>query len=443
MANVLRRMNWSAMSPDQRDALCRRGLDDIFDPALRASIGSLIEDVRNRGDQAVCDALARFDGISLTPGQLRVTAEEIAAASIDPAVEAAIIDAISHLRAFNDQLMERASDWQIEIEHGLVAGEKISPIASVGLFVPSGKASYPSVAYQLGVPAMVAGVPNVVLVVPPVPGGNGEVDPAVLVVCRLLGITNVFRINGPAGIAALGFGTESIPRVRKVVGPGSPAVTIAQVEMQRHGLATMMLLGPTESLVLTDHTADPVRLAADLLIEAEHGTDSTVVLVTPSTELVDLVDAELERQLADLPQVRADAARTSLGTNGGAVITDNMNDAVDVANVFAPEHLQVIIDPRHEEAVVDALVNAGEILIGQNTPFSAANFVIGCPASLPTSGFAHVSSGITVDAFLKRTAVARANEAALRRMSGSIVALADHEGFPAHGNAIRRRFRQD
>lgn len=440
MANVLRRMEWSAMSPDQRDALCRRGLDDIFDPVLRESIGALIEDVRVRGDLAVCDALARFDGISLRPDQLRVTQAEIESATIDPAVEGAIIDAISHLRAFNDELMERASDWQIEIENGLVAGEKISPIASVGLFVPSGKASYPSVAYQLGVPAMVAGVPNVVLIVPPVPGGTGEVDPAVLVVCRLLGITNVFRINGPAGIAALGFGTESIPRVRKVVGPGSPAVTIAQVEMQRHGLATMMLLGPTESLVLTDHTADPVRLAADLLIEAEHGTDSTVVLVTPSAELVDLVDDELERQLTDLPQVRADAARASLGVNGGAVITANMNDAVDVANTFAAEHLQVIVDPRHEEAVVDALVNAGEILVGQDTPFSAANFVIGCPASLPTSGFAHVSSGITVEAFLKRTAVARANESALRRMSRSIISLADHEGFPAHGNAIRRRF---
>ena len=440
MARVLRRMEWSAMTDDQRAALCERGLAAIFDPALRTSINDLIEDVRARGDQAVCDALARFDGISLRPDQLRVSAEEIAAARIDPAVEAAIIDAISHLRAFNDQLMERASDWQIEIENGLFAGEKITPITSVGLFVPSGKASYPSVAYQLGVPAVVAGVRNIVLVVPPVPGGNGEVDPAVLVVCRLLGIENVFRVNGPAGIAALGFGTQSIPRVHKVVGPGSPAVTIAQVEMQRHGLATMMLLGPTESLVLSDHTADPVRLAADLLIEAEHGTDSSVVLVTPSGELVDLVDEELERQIADLPDVRAQAARASLGVNGGAVITDNMNDAVDVANMYAPEHLQLIVDQRHEEAVVDALINAGEILIGQNTPFSAGNFVIGCPASLPTSGFAHVSSGITVDAFLKRTAVAKANEAALRRMSRSIVALADHEGFAAHGDAIRRRF---
>ena len=440
MAPVMRRMEWSRMGAQERADLCRRGLDDIFAPGLRASIGDLIEDVRTRGDAAVCDALARFDGISLRPDQLRVTAEEIAAARIDPAVESAIIDAISHLRAFNDHVMERAADWQIEIENGLVTGEKITPVSSVGLFVPSGKASYPSVAYQLGVPAVVAGVREIVLVVPPVPGGNGEVDPAVLTVCRLLGITQVFRVNGPAGIAALGFGTESIPRVRKVVGPGSPAVTIAQVEMQRHGLATMMLLGPTESLVLTDHTADPSLLAADLLIEAEHGTDSSVVLVTPSPEIIDLVDQELERQLADLPDVRANAARAALGVNGGAVLTANMNDAVDVANTYAPEHLQLIVDARYEEAVVDALVNAGEILIGQDTPFSAGNFLIGCPASLPTSGFAHVSSGITAEAFLKRTAVAKANGAALRRMSQSIVSLADHEGFPAHGNAIRRRF---
>jgi histidinol dehydrogenase len=433
-------MNWSAMSLAERAALCRRGLDDIFDPSLRESIGALIEDVRVRGDDAVCDALERFDGITMEPAQLRVSTEEIQGAQVDEHVEDAIIDAISHLRAFNDHVLERASDWQIEIENGLVAGEKVTPITSAGLFVPSGKASYPSVAYQLAVPAVVAGVPTLAMVVPPVPGGRGEVDPAVLTVCRLLGITEVFRANGPAGIAALGFGTNTFPQVRKVVGPGSPAVTLAQVEMQRHGVATMMLLGPTESLVLTDHTADPLRLAADLLIEAEHGTDSAVVLVTPSPELIDLVDVELERQLADLPPHRAEAARSSLGRNGGAVLTANMNDAVDVANMYAPEHLQLVVDARYEETVIDALVNAGEILVGQNTPFCAGNFLIGCPASLPTSGFAHVSSGITVETFLKRTAVARANEAALRRMSRSILSLADHEGFPAHGNAIRRRF---
>ena len=156
--------------------------------------------------------------------------------------------------------------------------------------MPSGKASYPSVAYQLGVPATVAAVPRIVLVVPPIPGGDGAVDPAVLVVCRKLGITEVFRVNGPAGLAALGFGTESIPRVRKIVGPGSPAVTCAQVELQRHGVATMMLLGPTESLVIADGDADAQRLASDLLIEAEHGTDSSVVLVTTSDRLADAAE---------------------------------------------------------------------------------------------------------------------------------------------------------
>ena len=440
MSAVLRRLNWSQMSPTERDALCRRGLDDIFEPGLRASITSLIDDVRTRGDAAVCDALARFDGITLRPDQLRVTAEEIAAATVDPALENALEDAISHLRAFNEELRERASDWQMEIESGLTAGEKITPIASVGLFVPSGKASYPSVAYQLGVPAVVAGVPNIVLIVPPIPGGNGEVDPAVLVVCRMLGITNVFRVNGPAGIAALGFGTETIPQVRKVVGPGSPAVTIAQVEMQRHGLATMMLLGPTESMVVADHTAHVGRLAADLLIEAEHGTDSSVVLVTTSEDLIERVDVELEIQLGDMPEVRATAARSSLGPNGGAVLVSSLQEAAAVANMYAPEHLQLAVDPSHEEAMIDLIDNAGEILVGQHTPFSAGNFVIGCPASLPTSGFAQVSSGITVDAFLKRTAVAKATEPALRRMANTIVAMSDHEGFSAHGNAIRRRF---
>ena len=436
---VMRIQRWSDMDDAARDALFDRGLGDIFEPSLRASIGALIDDVRERGDVAVCDALARFDGIAIEPSHLRVSGEEIAGATVSADVDAALDDAIAHVRAFNEAQLDRLGAWSFESEPGLVVGEKLSPVASVGLFVPSGKASYPSVAYQLATPAVVARVPQIALVVPPVPGGSGEVDPAVLVVCRKLGITDVFRVNGPAGIAALGFGTATIPRVRMVVGPGSPAVTIAQVEMQRNGVKTMMLLGPTESVVIADATADPYRVAADLLIEAEHGTDSATVLLTPDESFADAVDAELAGQVAELPGPRATAARAALGENGGCVVTADLDEAVAVANRYAPEHLQVAVAADSEAAVVDALVNAGEILVGQNTPFSAANFVIGCPASLPTSGFAHVSSGITAATFLKRTAVARADESALARMAPSVIALADHEGFPAHAAAIRRR----
>ena len=427
------------MSDDDRRALCARGLDAIFDADLKAAIGRIIDDVREHGDEAVCRALREFDGVTLEPHQLRATDDEIEAATVSPDVDAAIDDAVSHLRAFNEQVMARAADWSFESEPGLTVGEKVTPISSAGLFVPSGKASYPSVAYQLGVPATVAGVPTIAMIVPPMPGGSGDIDPAVLAVCRKLGISEVFRVNGPAGVAALGFGTESIPQVRKIVGPGSSPVACAQVEMQRYGVATMMILGPTESLVIADDSADPRLAAADLLNEAEHGTDSAVVLVTPSKALADAIDRELEIQLTDLPTVRADAARSALGVNGGCVLTSDLHEAAAVANQWAPEHLQLAVDPAVEAGVLDLLVNAGEILVGQHTLFSAGNFVIGCPASLPTGGFAHVSSGVTADTFLKRTAVARADERARRRMTPTILAMSDHEGFSAHGNAARIR----
>ena len=437
--SVMRRMRWSAMTEGERAALCSRGLEAIFDDGLKAAIGRIIDDVREHGDEAVCRALRDFDKVSLEPHQLRATADELAAATVDPAVDAAIDDAIAHLRAFNEQLMERAADWSFTSEPGLTVGEKVTPISSAGLFVPSGKASYPSVAYQLAVPATVAGVPELALVVPPMPDGSGRIDPAVLVVCRKLGIDQVFRVNGPAGVAALGFGTATIPQVRKIVGPGSPPVACAQVEMQRYGVATMMILGPTESLVMADDSADPRLAAADLLNEAEHGTDSAVLLVTTSASFADAVDAELERQLADLPAARAEAARAALGPNGGCVLVGDLAEGAAVANRWAPEHLQVAVAADREAEVLDLLVNAGEILVGQHTLFSAGNFVIGCPASLPTGGFAHVSSGITAEAFLKRTAVARADATALARMTPTILAMCEHEGFPAHANAARIR----
>ena len=438
----MRVMEWATMSSVERDRLVDRDIDAMIPASLREQIASLIADVRARGDAAVVDALRTFDKVEVEPAGLRVSDAEwdAAPAKVPAELAGAIDDMIDHIRRFNEQVMTHRGNWSFESDPGLMVGERTSAIASAGLFCPSGKASYPSVLAKLGTPAVVAGVAQVAVVVPPQPGANGAVDPVVLMVARALGLREVFRANGPAGVAALAFGTESIPRVVKVMGPGSLPVTVAQMEVQRHGTSTQMALGPTESLVIADDSADPMRLAADLLIEAEHGTDSCTLLVTVSAHLAARVEDELVRQIAALPRERAEAAASSLGVNGGCVIVRSLEEACEVANAFAPEHLQVAVADAAVDAVVGRLVHAGEILIGQHTPFSAANFVIGCPASLPTNGFARVTSGVTVDAFLKRTAVARADENALRRIAPSVIALADVEGFPAHANAIRARF---
>jgi histidinol dehydrogenase len=433
-------MNWASMSASEREQLVDRDLDKMVPSALRDQISALIADVRERGDAAVFDALRTFDKVEAIGLRVSDAEWDAAPSAVEPHLIEAIDDMIAHIRRFNEQVLARRANWTFESEPGLLVGERTSPIASAGLFCPSGKASYPSVLAQLGTPAAVAGVPKVAVVVPPKPGANGAVDPVVLMVARALGLRDVYRVNGPAGVAALAFGTETIPRVMKVMGPGSLPVTVAQMEVQRHGTSTQMALGPTESMVIADESADPVRLAADLLIEAEHGTDSCTLLVTTSSELVDRVEAELRKQIVALPSERADAASASLGVNGGCVVVRSLDEAAEVANAFAPEHLQIAVSDARVDEVIGRLVHAGEILIGQHTPFSAANFVIGCPASLPTNGFARVTSGVTVDAFLKRTAVARADEEALRRLAPSVIALADVEGFPAHANAIRIRF---
>ena len=314
-----------------------RGLDKIFDRGLRASIAELIEDVRSNGDAALVRALKTFDGCDVEASRLRVSEQEFTAAraSVSSALLSATRDAIAHVRRFNEQITARG-DWSFESEPGLTVGEKFTPIASAGLFVPSGKASYPSVLVQLGTPAVVAGVPEIAVVVPPVPGSNGEVDDAVLVVAEELGLNQVFRSNGPAGVAALAFGTETVPKVRKVVGPGSPAVTCAQVEVQRYGTVTTMLIGPSESLVIADESANPRLLAADLLNEAEHGHDSSSLLVTDSEEILAAAQQEVADQLARLPEPQRGYASQSLGVNGGAILVRNMSEAAEVANTYPP-----------------------------------------------------------------------------------------------------------
>lgn len=431
-------MRWRDMDARTRDHLLDRGADKIFDPKLRESVQSIVDDVRANGDAAIVRALAKFDHCNVDADRLRISDDEFAAAQwqVAESVKEALRIGIANVRAFNEYLT-RERQWETEIRPGLMVGEKATPIASAGLFIPSGKGSFPSVVVQIGTPAVVAGVPEIAVVVPPLPGGAGEVDPAVLYAASELGLRNVYRANGPAGVAALAFGTESFPQVRKVLGPASPPVQAAQIACQLYGTHTQMLMGPSESLIIADDSVDVRLLAADLLNEAEHGPDSSSVLVTDSEALLQSVQKELEEQLAQLPEPRRSYARIALGDNGGAVLVTDIAEAAEVANEYGPEHMQIAV--RDERAALDMIEHAGEILLGQSTPVSAANFVVGVPAALPTSGFAHVTGGVTAETFLKKSSIAKMSPETLSELTPAIIALAEHEGFPAHAAAARAR----
>jgi histidinol dehydrogenase len=423
----------STLDRAERAALLERGAASPFAADLRASIASIFDDVASRGDAAVADATAVFDGVQ--PASLRVPVEDLARAhaSLDGDLLAAIRAGIANIRAFSRRILERAS-WTDEISPGVVVGERATPIDSAGLVIPGGKGSFPSVLMHLGTAATTAGVPHVTVVVPPRADLGGAADPAVLAVAFELGVERVFRVNLPAGIAALALGTESFSRVSFVVGPGSPGVVAAQVHAQSVGCATRMQFGPTESLIIAEHRAVPAdRLAAHLLVEAEHGSDSTAILVTDSEHGVEELRTAVERRLAALPPRRAAYARDALA---GVVIVDGLHEAFAFANEFGAEHV-LLLGPRVEDQA-DRVRNAGEVLVGDTTPFSAANYVLGVPAVLPTGGSSRSTSGITARSFTRTTSIARADGAALSALTPAIERLAEHEGFPAHAAVVTR-----
>lgn len=435
----MRVISWLDLDAGQRADLVERRSTSraMFVPALRAQIAGLVDEVEAGGDQAVVAATGRFDGVDLSPGGLVMDAPRIAAiAEATPsAVREAIATAIAQSKAFNEALMPNAT-WRREIAAGVEVGEKVTPIESAGLFVPAGKGSFPSVLVQIGVPAGVAGVERTVVVTPPDPE-SGLPDSAVCEVARQLSITRMICANGPAGIAALALGTESVDPVVKIVGPGSPPVAAAMLECQHRGCVTQMVLGPTESVIVADASADIDLLAADLLNEAEHGPDSQAFVVTPDGELVRELQERVAERLSRLPAQRAEWASIAITQNGGVVVVDDLAQAAEVVNLIAPEHVQLAVeDP---EGLLDDIVNAGEVLLGQGASFSLANYVIGVPASLPTGRFARVSSGVTAETFLKRTSLARVTGEGNASLSDAALTLAEHEDFPAHADALKAR----
>ena len=424
------------IAPERLRQILHRSRAEVFDAERVGHVGAIVEDVRRRGDDAIVEYTQRYDGVALSPDRIQVDRQEVRRAyeAVDDGLRAALTASIDRARRYNEWL--RPAGLQLEeMESGLTVGVKYAPVERVGVYIPSGKGAFPSTLITLVTPAIVAGVAEIAVVLPP--RRDGGVDPAVLVAADLLGVSQVYRCNGVAGIAGLAFGTRTIPRVELLGGPGNPYVTAAQIAVQSYGVRLLSVLGPTESMILADESADPDRLALDLLNEAEHGADSAAILITTSEALAAEVKERLPAYLQRLPAQRREFAESALSRYGGALIVDTLDEAVAFINLYAPEHLQIAT--RDPYATVPLIRNAGEILLGQDTPFSAGNYAIGVPAALPTSGFARVASGVTVLSYLKTTSVACLSPEGLERVRPVIERLGRYEDFPAHVLAVEAR----
>lgn len=424
---------WSETDDTTKNRILQRAQADIAD--VSKPVSEILENVRLHGDKALLEYAARFDKAELS--SLRVTEEEFAAArkSIDPKLAAAIERNARNVRIFHEEQMRRVEEpWFIEVEPGVFAGEKVTPVTSVGLYVPGGKNLYPSTVYMMAIPAVVAKVPNIIVCTPPRP--DGSISDVILYAAEISGVTEIYKAGGAVAIAAMAYGTESVPKVHKVLGPCSPWGAAAK--QQVGGLINPgMPAGPSDSLVLSDGTSDIDNTVLDILNEAEHGPDSAGLLVTHDKAFADAVYRKLVETIEDFPEPQRGYLKISMASYGGVILTDSLDASFDFCNSYAPEH--VVLKTADNDAALPRIVNAGEILIGENTPSSLGNFSIGVNHVLPTGGMAHSYSCTSVWDYLKRTSLARVTAEGLNALTPATLAMADYEGFPAHGNVLRQR----
>jgi histidinol dehydrogenase len=426
---------WAETDEGTKARIMRRSEADI--DAVMEKVRPMIRRVREEGDKALFDYARQFEKADLT--SLKVSEAEFKEArkSLDPAVKAAIDHCAGNVRKFHEMQMERAlkdREWMAEIEPGIFAGEKITPISSVGLYVPGGKNQYPSAVYMLGVPAILAGVPEVVMVSPC--RADGKIGDALLYSAEISGVKNFYKLGGAQAVAALAYGTESVPAVKKILGPGSPYVAAAK-QILSGVIDPGMPAGPSEAIILCDDSADPENTVLDLLNEAEHGPDSAALLVTHSETLAKDVQARLPGEISSLPNPQREWLAENMASYGGIILTNSIEESIEFCNTYATEHLLVKVE--NPEEIVPRLINAGEILIGEHTPSSFGNYGIGVNHVLPTGAKAHTYSCTSVWDFLKRTSMAKMTEEGFNNLKDSVTTLTDYEGFPAHGNVIRKR----
>lgn len=421
------------LSEKEISEILRRSEADIEN--IQDIVRPVINNVREKGDQALIEYCQKFDKVTMDISGLKVTEQEFseAKANLDPSVKEVIEVSAKNIRKFHNAQMPEEM-WFTQIDEGIMAGEKITPITSVGIYVPRGKGSFPSVMLMLCIPAVIAQVPDVIVCTPPTP--EGTVDDASLFTAELCGIKNVYKVGGSQAIAAMAFGTETVPKVSKVLGPGNAFVSAAKRLLYgRIDVGTPA--GPSESVILCDENADPKTAALDLLIEAEHGSDSSALLVTHSYEVASKVRDILPELVSDLPEERKGFCQTVLSNYGGIVLTPDLETSVQFVNDFAPEHLEVLVD--EPMAIMPKIRNAGEILLGPYTPITVGNFSLGVNAILPTGGFARTFSCVTVYDFLKRSSIGYMTKQGYDKIKETARKFAEYEGFPSHANAISKR----
>ena len=426
-------LEFATLEKSQLDRLMRRAEKDIRD--LLPLAQEVIDAVRTRGDKAVVEYARKFDAPNFDASLIKATPDDFASAraSLEPQVIEAIQAAHENIQRFHHEQMPEAM-WFTEVQPGIMAGEKVTPITSIGLYVPRGKGAFPSVMLMLATPAKVAGVPHIVVVTPPTP--EGKADAASLVAAEICGVDEVYVVGGMQAIAALAYGTEQIPKVDKLIGPGSSYVSAAKRLL--YGTVDVGLpAGPSESIILTDDSVDPRLAALDLLVEAEHGPESAAILVTHSREIAQAVLDALPAYIDELPEWRRAFVQNVLSNYGGVLLTNSLEQSIQFVNDYAPEHLEVLT--RDPFVTLGKLKNAGEILLGHYTPIPTANYCLGLNAILPTGGFARSFSSVSVWDFLKRTGIGYLSAEGYARLQGTTATLADYEGFPAHAMAIRKR----
>lgn len=426
----MNRLIWSRLDGEQRRAALRRPVQ-VVAQRTRDAVAAVLAEVRQLGDPALREFTSRFDGVALDDFEVPAAEFAAAEAAVAPALKQAMEEAVARIEAFHRAGM--AQPYAVETAPGVLCERMIRPIARVGLYVPAGSAPLPSTALMLGVPARLAGCREVVLCTPP--RADGSADPAVLVAARMTGVTRVFKLGGAQAIAAMAFGTASVPRCDKLFGPGNSYVTEAKQQVAQAGVAAIdMPAGPSEVLVIADAGADPAFVAADLLSQAEHGPDSQVLLLSDAPSLIDRVAVELERQLAALP--RAAIARQALSASR-LIEVERLGDAFSVSNEYAPEHLILALrDPR---AWLERVEAAGSVFLGDYTPEALGDYCSGTNHVLPTSGAARAYSGVSVASFQNFVSVQAASRAGIGRIGACALTLARAEGLDAHANAVALR----